>query len=586
MIIENRYLLRAVEKAGYIIIVKKYNIKEKNSKLEYISPNASGYGINVDFLIKGIKLTEDYIYPADRLKVDEMIWNAHEQGISEYIHEYRMVGDDGVIRNITNEITLSEGIMPDTFNAEFYIRENTQAEAKKKSRPPEESKENTDNFLFPESKRMNTLIQLFSELAGLYSVIVDSDRKVLYEPVGPATNLGDFYDLFEKPNYKEYFDQIKQKIDQEGTPFCVDREEGGTGKISVAPIKFMDEIKAYWIVGSYTAEESEKLSELCEFHWYVADTVSAYIYNKSVAQVESAKAKGAGVRLREEMAKQGVIEAAIARITCKDDSTLEQKLEEMFKEAGTFMSLDNVFMFRNSNEDSNSHELFAHWDSNGAIPDEEVACNVSEHLLFIEKELVGGDEVFCADVSNLTENTKIALMRYNYKSLIVRPIFVGGKLYGSLFFVEKKNDRVWTGNEIKFTKTVADVAQIMLEKEISAEKVANINRQVIDTYNYFNIGIFVRDAYTGEVLFSNTKMNEMLGEDFVGGDSRKIVTDLRDKFDNISGMRKPFITKEKVAKWRSYIQCMDDIMDITEIQINWLDGQPASLIILRKAKDL
>ena len=81
-------------------------------------------------------------------------------------------------------------------------------------------------------------------------------------------------------------------------------------------------------------------------------------------------------------------------------------------------------------------------------------------------------------------------------------------------------------------------------------------------------------------------MNEMLGEDFVGGDSRKIVTDLRDKFDNISGMRKPFITKEKVAKWRSYIQCMDDIMDITEIQINWLDGQPASLIILRKAKDL
>ena len=80
-------------------------------------------------------------------------------------------------------------------------------------------------------------------------------------------------------------------------------------------------------------------------------------------------------------------------------------------------------------------------------------------------------------------------------------------------------------------------------------------------------------------------MNEMIGSNFEGRDSRELITDLHDRFDNITGMRKPFITKNKITNWRSYIQKLDDIMDITEIQIQWLKGERASLIILRKAKD-
>jgi hypothetical protein len=81
-------------------------------------------------------------------------------------------------------------------------------------------------------------------------------------------------------------------------------------------------------------------------------------------------------------------------------------------------------------------------------------------------------------------------------------------------------------------------------------------------------------------------MNELIGYDFVGRDSREIITDLHDKFDNLDGVRKPFITKERVVNWRRYIQKLDNIMDITEISMEWLSGEAASLIILRKAKDL
>ena len=126
----------------------------------------------------------------------------------------------------------------------------------------------------------------------------------------------------------------------------------------------------------------------------------------------------------------------------------------------------------------------------------------------------------------------------------------------------------------------------MLENAEGDDNIRKVNKHLIETYNNFKVGVFIRDAYSGEVLFSNAKMNEMLGYDFKGGDSRVILTDLHDRYDNITGMRKPFITKEKVVNWRSYIQRLDDIMDITEVQIEWLKGEPASLIILRKAKDL
>ena len=100
------------------------------------------------------------------------------------------------------------------------------------------------------------------------------------------------------------------------------------------------------------------------------------------------------------------------------------------------------------------------------------------------------------------------------------------------------------------------------------------------------MGVFVRDAYSGEVLFANKKMNELMGYDFYGTDSRVIISDLHDRFDNIETMRKPFMTNEKVVKWRSYIEKLDSIVDITEIKMEWLDGEPASLIILRKANEI
>ena len=41
----------------------------------------------------------------------------------------------------------------------------------------------------------------------------------------------------------------------------------------------------------------------------------------------------------------------------------------------------------------------------------------------------------------------------------------------------------------------------------------------------------------------------------------------------------------KITNWCSYVPALDEIVDITEVPIEWLQGGAATMIIMKKAKD-
>lgn len=605
MILENIYLQKAISKAGYVVIVKKCSIKERKGKLEYISPNASMLGMNVELLNKGMKLTEDYIHPEDREKVIQTVISAAKNKVSDYVHKYRMVGDDGNLYYVSNEISMSD-IQDEYITIEFYLkaesgaddsRKNISAysEGEDKNLDKNEEKQNAVDDIggIPVGldddmvrNRIQTTIRVFSELSDLYSVFVDMDCKIKLSPVGPSTNMGDFYDLFEKPSYKEYFKYIKQVIINNDAPTILDREEGGIGKISAAPIKANGSILGLWILGSYTEQETEKLRKMYENHWVIAQMLSDYATKNTTIEKEIAKSKGAGVKLREELARQNIINDALSKINSKLVDNVDKVVEETIREVGIHMNIDKVFMYTVDRTGQYEFRLRSYWDALGDYPDVDFEKTLPERMRFMEDNIKQGNGQYVVDSSLMNEDEKLSLMRYNMKAVIAYPLYMNNKFYGAIFFVATRSARIWSSNELRFTRSIALVIQNMIENAEGDDNIRTVNRHLIATYNNFKVGIFVRDTYSGEVLFSNSKMNEMLGYDFTGGDSRVILTDLHDRFDNITGMRKPFITKEKIVNWRSYIKSLDDIMDITEIQIEWLNGEDASLIILRKAKDL
>lgn len=244
------------------------------------------------------------------------------------------------------------------------------------------------------------LINSFSKVVDLYCVMLDSQGRIANTPQGPATNLGDFYDLFENPDHYALKDSICKTDVNNREPVIFSWGNGQFGNYSAAPFVVGDKVLGFWVLAAYTTEEIEYLQNIYEEQYIVADIVSAGIYSK--------------------------------------------------------------------------------------------------------------------------------LKNY---------------------------------------------------------QVDEINRVLLNRYNEHDFGIFIRMTNDGHVLFANDKMNEMMGCNFVGGDSREILTDLHDRFDHIRGMRSRSITKEKVTRWTSYIQKLDAIFDITEIQLNWKTDVTASLILLKRAKE-
>lgn len=597
MILETKYLTKAIQKAGYVVIVKTCYKNERKSTLEYISPNASGLGMNPELLIKGLKLTEDYIHPEDRKKVIPTILRAVEGRVSDYTHKYRMVGDDGIIYNISNEICVSD-IDENTFKVEFYIKNIDENETYEEETSSEFIKQAlateaqiADGFNFSSNPdlsikdKLYTVMTSFAKLSRLYSVFVDNEGKVVCPPVGPDTNLGDFYDLFEKPAYKEYYKQIKRVTLDNSASTILDREEGGIGKISAAPLKLGNRIVGFWILGSYTEEETKRLKNVNEFQYKIAELLSEFIHQDEVIATEVAKSKGAGAKLRAELERQNIINDALTRSGSKLIDNVYEVIEQTLKAAGINLNIDVAFLYSVKNKSNKHIRLKTFWDIMGDVPEDSIVNTLPDRLSVVEEEIAQNGGLFLVDNANITEKTKLAIMRYNLKAIVGVPIYMDTELHSIVFFGQKKSGRIWLADEIRFMKSVALVIQSMLEDAEGDDNVRKVNKHLVDTYNCFNVGVFVRDMTTGKVLFSNKKMNQLVGQDFTGKDSRTIITDLHDRFDNITGMRKPFITKDKITNWRSYIQTLDEIMDITEIRMEWLEGEPASLIILRPAKE-
>ncbi|MBQ9277235.1 MAG: GAF domain-containing protein [Lachnospiraceae bacterium] len=591
MLFENKYLLKAISKSGYVIIVKEYSPDDGKFTLRYISPNAAIIGMNPEMVTKGLKLTDDYIYPEDRDKVKAVIHDAIETKVKDYAHSYRMVGDNAEIFDVINEVSISEG-KDGNIILEYYISKKEDKKDKKKKhdglgKKHKKAANLEEGFeLIKNDEKLEDALRAFSDIAGLYSAYIGLDGKMIYNPTGPDANLGVFYDLFENPKYHENFNILKEEIIETEEPTVRAMSISNKGNVMAAPIRMNNKINAIWIVAAFSDEENERLKAYFQNFCDVAEFISDYVEKKLAAEIEIAKTKGVGAKLREELAGQNIMTNALSKINSNLYNSVNEVIEETLGEVCNHLNLGEAFVYTRSKHNVKEYKIRNYFNITGRQPDSDLLETLSGNMYIVEQNIKNGGGIHLVDNANYTRESKLSIMRYNLKAVVAYPIYLKGKLNGVVFFAEDRNERVFSKEDLRFLKSISLIIQNMIENAVGDDNIRNVNKHLIETYNNFDVGVFVRDTYSGEVLFANKKMNELVGCDFLGMDSRMLINDLHDRFDSISTMRKPFIDKEKVTNWRSYIEKLDQIMDITEIKMEWLDGEPASLIILRKANDL
>ena len=259
MLFENKYLLKAISKSGYVVVVKEYIPDDGKFILKYISPNAGIIGMNPEMVNKGLKLTEDYIFPEDRDKVKAVIRDAIESKVKDYVHSYRMVGDNAELYEVTNEVSISEG-KDGNIILEYYISKKEDKKDKKKKDGLGKKHKKAANLeegfeLIKNDEKLEDALRAFSDITGLYSAYVGLDGKMIYNPTGPDANLGVFYDIFENPKYQESFNILKEEMLETEEPTVRPMTLTSGGNIMAAPIWMNKKINAIWVVGAFSEGE-------------------------------------------------------------------------------------------------------------------------------------------------------------------------------------------------------------------------------------------------------------------------------------------------------------------------------------------
>ncbi|MGN0396115.1 MAG: PAS domain-containing protein, partial [Coprococcus sp.] len=538
------------------------------------------------------KLIEDYIHPKDRSYVLENTRNAIKTGKSDYENEFRIVNDTGkvlwvksqssITRSGDNSCTVEQFISDISDKKEL---ENSVHEAKKEFEDKlsyimndgdeEKSAENDIDV-----DKWNEIVRVFSEITGLYSTVIDAEGRQITEPAGPQEHMGAFYDLFEKPKYRSIYMKLNEVILKNNVPVMMDMDDGIQGSMMCgAPVMIGGTHIATWIACGYDKNDIEAMEKVYKLQWKLGRVFSEYAYNSKVLYKEAMRSKSIELMLETKVQRQKILTEALNAMDDDSNATINAVMAQ----TGEYLDIDVMVIYSKNREDI--FECSHLWSRGHNMSAEEYIGDWQKSNPSFRYSGIPDVGYILVDKNHKNKKFKDAMEHSNVKSFVAFPIVINNLESGIIVMANTNEEKIWTDDDLEFANDITNVIQGRLTRIEGDGNISNINKLLVDTYNYLQVGIFIRDAETGEVLFSNEPLDRMLGYEFSGKDSKILIEDLHDKFKGIGVVQKPFLTERKEISWRSYIKQLDKIMDLSEISMKWLDGRNASLVILRDVHD-
>ena len=594
---ENVYLNNAIAKTKSVVLVKSYHAGKR--VLTYISPNAGIIGMNVDALKKGYKLTEDYIHPEDRDNVIDTIYQAVANGVTDYVHTYRMVRDDGKQIWVENEVSANR-VSDGEAEISFLLTDITErtdmekemvTEDKGEEVPVEPNKPNKRGSLGlitidRDDKEMLEQFQLMAETlsrnADYYSVVLDAEGSLLTTPSGPPNDIGQFYDLFERPQLKEQFALLsvraKEQLIPQSVSFTIDRMEV---HMIFAPLMLENNVTAYWVLTSFEKDGAEVLGEVISHQWKLANAIAKCFYAEEVVQNETRLRKLTEMQFHKEQKERHVIQDLLATVAQEG----EAGLGEICQMAGTYLSVTEIGLYLENKETGNAEKYFV-WNHAGdedAAFFDTMAMSVSEYKVL--REHLGDRKIIVADKSSQNPLLKEMIVKTGMNTLMILSVTTVFNVQGYVVFADKDRPRTFEDKEINFATSVTHMLESVVLNNKNVVKTDVVKEGFLEAYDHIRDAVFVKDNKSGDIIFANKAMDKLFGYSLVGMRAKEVVNDQLEQYKNMQGIRKRFIANKKVTKWQSYMKELDQIMNIVEIHMETLTGADCSLFILKKNKN-
>lgn len=582
---ENQYLRAAIEQSRNVVLVKRF--LNKKGTVKYVSSNALAIGMDVEDLRKGRKTFTDYVLPEDRQMMTDILMNARNMPVNNYMCKCRIRGEDGVIRWIKFCISVKiideymydvELLMQDVTEESSYeqnLLQNQKALEEKLDYVMNRQVQNPMQIFEESQKRgeIQELLEAFAENNQLYAVIVNREGKSLTKPTGPMIRLGEFYDMLERPKYHGKLEEALETITKR-KKFCILELENNyfEKQIGAIPLMVGEEIVAACLICAFDEEAVSRLHNSIESLQKMMELMVKAEFDNQYLEIDSQKSRLAERTMSEELEGQLILARAFANMRNDADATMQEILEKTCD----LLHLTSIAVYYGDSIQE-SYSCVAKW----VVPEAEYKEFPEESWRMAElcrkNEVVanGGYLIYGRDEEDGQMNYLIS--KTKSRAMMIFGLVVNEEISGGIIFTSQ-DKRIFREREIAYCQDVADIIQGILVRSRSTDHVLSLNKDLLNAYNFMSDCIFIKDIQTGKVLFANEAMENLFGMDVTGMDSRAFLSEPT-----------PTYTREGIQpigdiKWQSYIRQVNKIMNIQELGIRWQNGEEAKIIIMRENK--
>ena len=424
--------------------------------------------------------------------------------------------------------------------------------------------------------RLGDIINGFSSVCELYSVVLDINGQILVEPTGPKTYLGEFYEIIKNPKYNGmYFDIVNCIVDSKQSMYSEIDDGNPDSRLSAAPIFLNGRFYATWLLYAQNKEQAQRLFKAFDKQADMAKSFSEILtdlHNGSIMNVEEASMRN---QLHFERQSKNVMEE-ILRVVAAGDKT---NVTNLYDRVGRLLDLDYMVYYEFDDDRPGFMNLVNYWAKEGKSEEavKGFAWN-SDHFDLSMQEMIR-EQGLVIDKMNMTNRMRVEIFRGKTRAIMVFPLYINGSYRGRMIFIESTKERIWTKQEIGFAKEATEMLARDLTIEERLRNRAESQRSIVGLFDGIPVPVVVRNVETGKILYANTILKEKIGRDITGEDSSILVPNVQQEFE---GYGVKGSANHNNIEYKRFIDLLGGNYDIKETFIKWGNEGEISVLVIKK----
>lgn len=338
-------------------------------------------------------------------------------------------------------------------------------------------------------------------------------------------------------------------------------------KMCGVAIRVNGDIVAIWIAIALLEGTDEEIPTYMkcttEEHFYKSieflETISKHIFavkqEEHLAQEAFVVSRASESKMEEELRRNSVLTSVVKMLESENEFT--KIIDDILKSVGEYLHISNCALIRETSKGDLANMIceYAETEEDSII---ESAQNIEKKSL----PFFNGKPYMISTNTMMSEEFRLFFERTKFRAGVFLPIVVDGNAGMYLCFFEKKQEKIWDVNDIKFLNDIKRIIRSILIKRMAKNSLSSSYTSLEAILENVGCGIYVRDSKAGQVLYTNKTYTTAFENVFKEKGIEEYILPIIESQEMYQE-----IYFEKQDKWLAF-QCA---------QVNWVDGRNVEL---------